>query len=447
NATSSDLSFDSMVWGEEATLPVVTTTSPTNDQAFRIGSNITVNVSSTTFVTNINFLSDGLFVGQDGTRPFSGVVSNLAIGSHTITVQGDDQFGNQAQDSVTIRIVGNTPPTLTIGSPSAVTNVLVGSTVLITNVVPTDSDGIITRVDFYLDNQLYFTAPTSPYWMEVGDLLAGSHLLTAVAIDNDGASASASVSLVATNPPGASLLITNGASWKYFDLGIDPGANWFSTNFTSEASWSNGVAELGFGDELLTQQHRPQQTVISRTNAAGAVIAAYYFRHHFNVADPSTYNNLLLNVLRDDGAVVYLNGTEIFRSNFTNNPAYYTNLAPVAASDDGAIYQKSTNAISPSLLVAGDNLIAVEIHQDSLTSSDISFDLMLWATEAAAPRLFISSNGSSVDVTWAGTGFTLQQNSDLGNPALWQAVSGNPQNTYHFTPASNEPVRFFRLIK
>jgi hypothetical protein len=187
--------------------------------------------------------------------------------------------------------------------------------------------------------------------------------------------------------------------------------------------------------------------LVSRTNAAGAVNAAYYFRRHFTVSDPSLYDNLLLNVLRDDGAIVYINGTEVFRSNFTNSPAYYTNLAPIAASDDGAIYQRSTNAISPARLVAGDNLLAVEIHQDSLTSSDISFDLMLWATGGGAPRLNISTDGTSVDVTWVGSGFTLQENADVGNRSGWQAVSGNPQNLYHFTPASNQRALFFRLIK
>jgi hypothetical protein len=447
NATSSDLSFDLMLWGEAATLPVVTITTPTNNQAFRIGSNVTVNVSSSTFVTNVNFLVDGLFIGQDGTKPFSGIASNLAIGTHEITVQGDDQFGNQAVASVTIQVVGNTVPTITIGSPALSTNVLVGSTVLITNIVAADSDGTISRVDFYFDGRFYFTAPTSPYWMEVGDLLVGTHVLTAVAVDNDGGSASNSVSIVATNPVAVTLLVTNGSTWKYFDLGTDPGANWFARSFPPEATWSNGVAELGFGDELLAQQHRPQQTFISKTNAAGAANAAYYFRYHFTVADPNAFNNLIVNVLRDDGAIVYINGTEVFRSNFTNNPAYYTNLAPVAAADDGAVYQRSTNAISPSLLVAGDNVVAVEIHQDSLTSSDISFDLMLWASSGGGPRLNISTDGTFVDVSWAGSGFTLQQNSNVGNSGGWQAVSGNPQNVYHFTPAANQPALFFRLIK
>src|SRR6185295_16511929 len=140
-------------------------------------------------------------------------------------------------------------------------------------------------------------------WMQAGDLLAGTHVLTAVALDNDGGSGSNSVTLVATNPPNVTLLVTNGAVWKYFDLGAEPAPNWFSTNYTAEGSWSNGVAELGFGDELLTQQRRPQQTLISRTNAAGVVSSAYYFRHHFSVSDPSAYNNLIVNLLRDDGGI------------------------------------------------------------------------------------------------------------------------------------------------
>jgi hypothetical protein len=106
-----------------------------------------------------------------------------------------------------------------------------------------------------------------------------------------------------------------------------------------------------------------------------------YFRKTFNVADARAYANLIVRLLRDDGGIVYLNGVEVFRSYMTNGPVSYGTLAGPAGAgpqveDDGTFYQV-TNA-HPLVLVNGLNIAAVEIHQESPVSSDISFDLMLW---------------------------------------------------------------------
>jgi hypothetical protein len=80
--------------------------------------------------------------------------------------------------------------------------------------------------------------------------------------------------------------------------------------------------------------------------------------------------------MRDDGAVVYLNGTEIVRSNMPTGTIGYLDYA--ASTVDGgeeSIFFES--AISPSLLVPGTNVLAVEIHQRTGSSSDIVFDFEL----------------------------------------------------------------------
>src|SRR5204862_4183903 len=99
----------------------------------------------------------------------------------------------------------------------------------------------------------------------------------------------------------------------------------------------------------------------------------------FTVADPSAFTNLGVRLLRDDGGVVFLNGTEIFRSNM---PTGAVNHLTPAASVVGGI-DESNNfyaaSVSPTWLVTGTNVVAVEIHQANATSSDISFDLELTA--------------------------------------------------------------------
>lgn len=54
-----------------------------------------------------------------------------------------------------------------------------------------------------------------------------------------------------------------------------------------------------------------------------------YFRHDFTVANPAAYGSLDLNVLRDDGAAVYLNDVEVFRTNMPEGLIDY--LTPSAA--------------------------------------------------------------------------------------------------------------------
>ncbi|MGH9660014.1 MAG: Ig-like domain-containing protein, partial [Bryobacteraceae bacterium] len=116
---------------------------------------------------------------------------------------------------------------------------------------------------------------------------------------------------------------------------------------------------------------------------ASAKYITTYFRHSFNVANPASLVSLTLRVKRDDGVVVYINGVEAWRSNMPAGAVSYTTLASTAVADDGGTWQQTS--LSPSLLVAGTNVVAAEIHQSGGTSSDISFDLEL--TGSGAPSL------------------------------------------------------------
>ena len=81
-------------------------------------------------------------------------------------------------------------------------------------------------------------------------------------------------------------------------------------------------------------------------------------------------------VMRDDGAIAYLNGVEIFRNNMPAGPVnYLTGASGAVGGNDEATFF-STN-VNPTLLVEGTNVLAVEIHQSGATSSDLSFDASL----------------------------------------------------------------------
>ena len=164
------------------------------------------------------------------------------------------------------------------------------------------------------------------------------------------------------------VLVSTGAVWKYLDNGSDQGTTWRDVAF-NDTTWASGAAQLGYGDG-------DEATVVGFGPDPGNRYITTYFRRAFTVPDASLYTSLTLRLLRDDGAVVYLNGTEVFRSNMPAGPIIYTTLASAAigGADESTFF--STN-VSPSLLVNGTNVIAVEIHQVNATSSDISFDLDL----------------------------------------------------------------------
>ena len=104
--------------------------------------------------------------------------------------------------------------------------------------------------------------------------------------------------------------INMGATWKYLDDGSNQGTAWKEVAF-NDVNWASGPSELGYGDG-------GEATVVDCSNVANCNTNNYittYFRYTFNVPDASLYTGLNLSLIRDDGAVVYLNGTEIWRDN------------------------------------------------------------------------------------------------------------------------------------
>lgn len=163
-------------------------------------------------------------------------------------------------------------------------------------------------------------------------------------------------------------LFSNGTTWKYNDSGTDLGTTWKESNF-NDATWLSGSSELGYGDG-------DEQTVVSYGPNSNNKHITTYFRKTFFVSNPAQYQEILGSIRRDDGAVVYVNGTEVFRTNMPGGSISFGTLASSTISFGGENTFHSF-AFSPAVLVNGNNTIAVEIHQDDATSSDISFNMSL----------------------------------------------------------------------
>ena len=211
--------------------------------------------------------------------------------------------------------------------------------------------------------------------------------------------AMAIVSGICTGAVLANPLISSGSTWRYMDNGSDQGTAWRQIDF-NDAGWSSGPAQLGYGDG-------DEAMVVDYGGNASDKYITTYFRHTFQVSDPTAYPDLLLKVLRDDGCVVYLNGVEVARSNMPGTPGsndiYYDTLADstIFGSDESIFVEFSVNG---SLLQSGDNVVAVEIHQGNTSSSDISFDLQLDVPRAATllkgPYLLFLGMNTEMTVLW-----------------------------------------------
>jgi hypothetical protein len=326
---------------------------------------------------------------------------------------------------------GNLPPIVSLGSPAAGTTLAAPADIAI-NALPFDSDGVITRVEFFINGRSVGEDTGAPYTLQWTNVPTGNYALNAAATDDSGAISTSAINNIIVKP----LLIAAGSNWKYLDDGSDQGIAWRERIF-NDGAWASGPAPLGFGDG-------DEATILNGGPASDRFVTTW-FRHEFTVGDPTAYSSLTLRLLRDDGAIVFLNGVEIFRSNMPVGPVNYLTYTPtVAAGADETTTFYTTN-VSAGRLVNGTNALAVEIHQFNATSTDLSFDLELSA-DPARPRLNMVRSGNSVLLWWPAyaTGFQLESTPQLGPTASWSPISTPPGQTNFLAHASGQGG-FYRL--
>jgi hypothetical protein len=231
-----------------------------------------------------------------------------------------------------------------------------------------------------------------------------------------------------------STLVPAGAAWKYLDNGSDQGTAWRAAAF-NDSGWKSGLAELGYGDG-------DEATIVGYGPNSSAKFITTYFRRAFSVTNPSAYGALTLRVLRDDGAVVYLNGTEVFRTNMpTGTVTAATRASTALGNADETTYV--TASVNPGLLVAGTNVLAVEIHQANPTSSDISFNLELAASTSVSvtrgPYLQLGTP-SSTTVRWRTSAPVV------GRVQYGQSVGANTWAAQESTATREHRIRLTGLL-
>jgi hypothetical protein len=170
------------------------------------------------------------------------------------------------------------------------------------------------------------------------------------------------------------------------------------------------------------------------------------------VPDNVLYTNLNLRLDRVNGAIVRLNGREIFRANLPSGPVTFLTQASIAMLGD-LMHDYFPINVTIAGLPPGTNVLAVEVHEFSSTQPSLSFDLELFGTGEFATRLAASLDSNVLGLSWPSNfaGFNLETCTGLPPAGPWQTVAGPyPLSNGSFGlsfPRITGPQQFFRLCK
>jgi uncharacterized repeat protein (TIGR02543 family) len=173
-----------------------------------------------------------------------------------------------------------------------------------------------------------------------------------------------------TNAPDLQAVPPN-ATWRYYTGADGPASTWYDTNF-NDVAWTSGISPLGYNETRLNLDvATPLSYGADRLNRYPAA----YFRKGFNIINRAAVTNLVLRARVNDGAVVYLNGNVVLRQNMPEGTISHNTPALMGVSPN----LWTTNTIPVTWLQQGTNVLAVEVHQVSVSSVDLIMDLTLTA--------------------------------------------------------------------
>lgn len=165
-------------------------------------------------------------------------------------------------------------------------------------------------------------------------------------------------------------IFDKGSSWQYYDQGSLDGQSWQQNS----KSWQTGNAPLGYFTSDASNE-RGYQTFLNYGNDSGNKRPTYYFCKSFTLNHTPTSKDIyMLNYTVDDGMIVYVNGKEAARYLMPSGTVTYNTFASTYANgnpDSGSLQ------LSASLFQMGENIIAIEVHNNNASSSDIYFDASL----------------------------------------------------------------------
>jgi len=187
-------------------------------------------------------------------------------------------------------------------------------------------------------------------------------------------------------------------SWQYYQEGIEPtnisNLNWRTNNY-NDTSWSSGLGFFAYEPDS-PGIYNPLNTFLNRNvSGTSTPINTYYFRTHFTFPTNPTNTFLYFTNVVDDGLVLYLNGVRLYDLRVAANPPTYATFAGGTPAEGARELVIITNGTTPRVR-QGDNVLAVEVHDSSATSTDIGFGLAL-GYRVLAPITIVQQPTNRVD--------------------------------------------------
>lgn len=185
--------------------PTVNLMSPANNATFTASDNIVILASAADsggWVSKVDFFQGTTLLNTATNSPYGFVWFNVPAGTYALTAAATDSSGAVMTSSgISITVVPplNAVPAVSITAPVDRATLTAPATITI-SAAATDSDGSISKVEFFQGTTLLGTVTSSPYVFTWKNDLTGTYVLTAKATDNAGAVATSNPVIVMVNP-------------------------------------------------------------------------------------------------------------------------------------------------------------------------------------------------------------------------------------------------------
>ena len=291
--------------------PTVSLTSPANGATYTAPANITLTATASDSdgtISKVEFYNGATLLATDTVSPYSFAWNSVASGTYSLTARAYDNTGaSTTSGTAVVKVIAavNQPPTVSLTSPANGANFTPPATVTL-SATASDSDGTITKVEFYSGSTLLATDTTSPYSVTFTGVLAGTYFVSARAYDNAGASTTSgtavvTVGTVVNQPPTVNLTgPVNGATYT-------APANITLTATASDSDGTISKVEFYNGSTLLGQSTASPYSFAWNSVASGTYNLTA--RAYDNTGASTTSGT----------ATITVSGTSLFTDDFSQN--------------------------------------------------------------------------------------------------------------------------------
>ena len=194
------------------------------------------------------------------------------------------------------------------------------------------------------------------------------------------------------------MLIPDGGEWKYFkgtqEASSPDTTEWRELSF-DDSQWQQGATPIGWGE--------PASFLGTTLEDMRYAYTSFFIRKKFTIDNLSAIDNLILEAMYDDGLNVWINDTFVLQENMPSENMSYEDYASGAHSSEKSWF--SFVLPEPTYLVEGENIISIQVHNMSRTSSsDCFIDIRLTGEPAEPgsipPSYQVTEGKYEIDAVW-----------------------------------------------